>query len=160
MPLDIHSQAEYPASALSNFAPHPFNLDGIYIASMEGFLQALKCKEKHKQLEICRLVGLRAKQAGSKKQWFRTQKLYWNNVEYDRHSSAYKDLIYRAFEEQMLQSTSFKQALADSGDELLTHMIGSDDPTETILTRTEFCAILMKVRDEMHVLLDALERHA
>lgn len=40
--MDIKSGCGYPASALSNFAPHPFVLDGVYCASMEGFLQSLK----------------------------------------------------------------------------------------------------------------------
>lgn len=41
-PLDIHSGHDYPSGALSNFAPHPFVLDGVECASMEGFLQALE----------------------------------------------------------------------------------------------------------------------
>jgi hypothetical protein len=40
--MDIRSGKDYLASALSNFAPHPFVLDGVEIASMEGFLQSLK----------------------------------------------------------------------------------------------------------------------
>ncbi len=38
--MDIASKSGYPASALSNFAPHPFELDGVKIASMEGFLHS------------------------------------------------------------------------------------------------------------------------
>lgn len=159
MPIDIHSQAAYPACELSNFATHPFMLDGVYIASMEGFLQAIKFSEKHKQLEICRLSGLRAKRAGAKQHWQKTQTLHWDGRSYDRHSSEYMHLLLVAYDEQMQQSTSFMQALADTGEELLTHSIGSDNPYESVLTRIEFCAILMKVRDDMHVLLDALERH-
>jgi predicted NAD-dependent protein-ADP-ribosyltransferase YbiA (DUF1768 family) len=37
--MDIGSRHGYPANALSNFAPHPFNMDGVACASMEGFLQ-------------------------------------------------------------------------------------------------------------------------
>lgn len=40
--MDIGSGKGYPSSALSNFSPHPFVLDGVEIASMEGFLQSLK----------------------------------------------------------------------------------------------------------------------
>jgi len=40
--MDIKSGVGYPASSLSNFSPHPFVLDGVQIASMEGFLQSLK----------------------------------------------------------------------------------------------------------------------
>jgi predicted NAD-dependent protein-ADP-ribosyltransferase YbiA (DUF1768 family) len=38
--MDIGSGAGYPASALSNFSPHPFEIDGITCNSMEGFLQS------------------------------------------------------------------------------------------------------------------------
>lgn len=40
--MDISSGAGYPASSLSNFAPHEFEIDDIKCASMEGFLQSLK----------------------------------------------------------------------------------------------------------------------
>lgn len=38
--MDIRSGKDYPSSALSNFAPHPFEIDGVKCASMEGFLQS------------------------------------------------------------------------------------------------------------------------
>ena len=31
----------YPSAALSNFAPHPFTIDGVECASMEGFYKVL-----------------------------------------------------------------------------------------------------------------------
>lgn len=34
--MDIGSKNGYPASALSNFAPHLFELDGVKCNSMEG----------------------------------------------------------------------------------------------------------------------------
>ena len=42
--MDISSGSSYPASSLSNFAPHPFIIDDIECSSMEGFLQSLKFK--------------------------------------------------------------------------------------------------------------------
>ena len=134
-------------------------LDGVYIASMEGFLQALKEPARDKQYVICRLVGLQAKQAGAKKHWQFKQKLYWQGKAYDRASPEYRDLVFNAYMEMMYQSTTFKQALCDSLEEPFTHSIGSDDPTETVLTAAEFCKMLTKVREEMHILLDALDRH-
>jgi hypothetical protein len=35
-----------PARALSNLAPHGFEIDGIVCASMEGFLQSLKAADR------------------------------------------------------------------------------------------------------------------
>ena len=50
-PLDIGSGKDYPSNALSNFAPHPFVIDGVECNSMEGFLQSLKFKEPEMQKE-------------------------------------------------------------------------------------------------------------
>ena len=44
--MDIKSGCKYPASALSNFAPHPFKFRGFNVASMEGFLQGIKFKKQ------------------------------------------------------------------------------------------------------------------
>lgn len=45
--MDISSGSSYPASSLSNFAPHPFIIDDIECSSMEGFLQSLKFKDEN-----------------------------------------------------------------------------------------------------------------
>lgn len=55
--MDIGSGKGYPSSALSNFAPHPFVIDGIECNSMEGFLQSLKFESPEMQKEVCKLVG-------------------------------------------------------------------------------------------------------
>ena len=67
--MDIGSRNSYPADSLSNFSPHPFTIDGIECASMEGFLQGLKFKNPDMQIEICKLVGIKAKNKGRKKNW-------------------------------------------------------------------------------------------
>ena len=74
--MDIGSGSGYPSVALSNFAPHPFVLDGIEIASMEGFLQSLKFKNVDMQKYVCTLVGKAAKYKGKDKKWWQTQTLY------------------------------------------------------------------------------------
>ena len=65
--MDIGSGSGWPSAALSNFAPHPFVIDGVECASMEGFLQSLKFKEPAMQAEVCKLVGKAAKFRGKKK---------------------------------------------------------------------------------------------
>ena len=40
--MDIGSGSGFPSATLSNFAPHPFVIDGVECNSMEGFLQSLK----------------------------------------------------------------------------------------------------------------------
>ena len=65
--MDIGSKSGYPSSALSNFAPHSFELDGVRCASAEGWLQSLKTKNPDMQKHLCTLVGLGAKRMGRKK---------------------------------------------------------------------------------------------
>ena len=59
--MDIGAKAGYPASALSNFAPQPFEFDGVLCNSREGALQAFKYDKVHIQIEVCTLTGLAAK---------------------------------------------------------------------------------------------------
>lgn len=148
--MDIGSKHGYPSSALSNFTPHPFIIDGVLCNSMEGFLQSLKFDKQHIQIEVCKLVGLSAKFRGKKrnKTWKRLQKLWWNGVEYDRHGIEYQNLLDRAYEE-LSKNNSFKDALLATGNSNLTHSIGNNNPSETVLTQSEFCSRLLKIREKL-----------
>lgn len=144
--MDVGSKRGYPASALSNFSPHPFQIDGVHCASMEGFLQALKFKNPEMQVEVCKLVGFKAKKRGSKKNWQRKQILYWQGVEIPRKSDEYQDLLDRAYQAMFDHSNSFKKALKASGQANLTHSMGRSNLRETVLTEREFCRRLMQLR--------------
>jgi hypothetical protein len=65
--MDIGSGNAYPSNALSNFAPHPFEIDGVKCNSMEGFLQSLKFESKEMQEYVCTLVGYSAKKKDPKR---------------------------------------------------------------------------------------------
>lgn len=143
--MNIQSGCGYPASALSNFAPHPFIIDGVECNSMEGFLQSLKFDNPSYQKYVCTLVGVQAKYKGKKKKWWRKQELYWQGETYDRHSQEYQDLLDRAYF-ALAKNDGFRKALLATGDSKITHSIGRSNPSETILTRTEFCSRLMKIR--------------
>jgi len=147
--MDIGSGKEYPSNALSNFAPHPFVFDGVEINSFEGFLQSLKFKEPHIQVEVCKLVGKAAKFKGKPKKWFLTQKLYWQGIEYDRNSQEYQDLLDRAYD-ALSQNTSFQKALLATRNATLTHEIGKTKESETVLTKREFISRLNKIRDRLN----------
>ena len=146
--MDIGSGTGYPASTLSNFAPHPFIIDGVQCNSMEGFLQSLKFKEIEMQKQVCQLVGKAAKFKGKKKKWYRTQTLYWQGVEYKRDSEKYQHLLDRAYTE-LSKNDGFKKALLATGNSTLTHSIGKNKINETVLTRQEFCSRLMKIRKDL-----------
>jgi len=146
--MDVCSKSKYPAGALSNFAPHPFELDGVKINSMEGFLQGLKFKNPMMQEHVCTLVGITAKRSGSKKMWNRTRTLWWKGKPYKRDKPEYQELLDRAYD-ALGANEKFKSALLASGDATLTHSIGRIKKSETILTRQEFCSRLTKLREKL-----------
>jgi predicted NAD-dependent protein-ADP-ribosyltransferase YbiA (DUF1768 family) len=146
--MDIGSGSGFPSATLSNFAPHPFVIDGVECNSMEGFLQSLKFSNPEMQKEVCKLVGKAAKFKGKKKKWWRTQTLYWQGVEITRSSEEYQVLLDRAFN-ALAQNSGFRAALLATGNSVLTHSIGKTKITETVLTRQEFCSRLTKIREEL-----------
>lgn len=148
--MEIRSKLDFPAGALTNFAPHAFEIDGIKCASMEGFLQSLIINDEKIQKEICQLIGIEAKKWGIEKDsvWQETQCLWWKGQRYDRHRQEYQELLDRAYAE-LSRNENFKKALLATGDETLTHSIGQSDPYETILTEKEFCDRLMELRKRL-----------
>ena len=146
--MDIGSGTAYPSCALSNFAPHPFEIDGVQCASMEGFLQSLKFSNPDMQRTICGLVGRAAKRAGRHKNWQRTQILHWQGKKYARNSRGYQRLLDRAYE-AMSENVKFRNALIASGRATLTHTIGRTSSRQTVLTRSEFCGRLTRIRAKL-----------
>lgn len=146
--MDIGTKAKYPASALSNFSPHPFIIDGVQCASMEGFLQSLKFKNPDMQIEVCKLTGKAAKFKGKKKKWWRDQVLYWQGIKYKRDSKEYQDLLTRAFD-ALFENESFKSALKATQNAVLTHSIGKRDIHRTVLTEREFISQLKRLRNKL-----------
>ncbi len=146
--LNICSTGDYPANSLSNFANHPFELDGVRCESMEGFLQALKFKSKEKQKKICLLTGRQAKKASKglpQLRWRITKKLWWNTVCFDRFSDDYQILLDRAFR-ALGENKEFTEALEFTGDCILCHSLGENDVRKTVLTEYEFISRLEKLR--------------
>ena len=141
--MDIKSGKTYPSCALSNFAPHPFVIDEVECNSMEGFLQSLKFKNPEMQKEVCKLVGFAAKRKGRNKNWDGT--LWWRGKEIDRFDDEYQDLLDRAYE-ALSKNSKFRKALLASRDAVLTHSIGKRKEKDTILTNSEFCQRLMRLR--------------
>lgn len=146
--MDISSGSGYPVSSLSNFAPHEFIIDGVKCASMEGFLQSLKFQNKEMQKYVCSLVGKSAKFKGKNKKWQKTGNLYWQGEVIKRDSERYQKLLDKAYN-ALAKNQSFKKALLATGNATLTHSIGKNKISETILTKTEFVSRLTKIRDEL-----------
>lgn len=145
--IDIYSEGGYPACELSNFAEHPFVLDGVQISSMEGFLQSLKYMTVKKQEQVCRLSGKEAKQAGKGRfMWCVLRFVWWQEQTMDLMSDEVQLLIDRAYDAMYEQNPKFRQALLDTGDEKLEHTLGKTRMDQTILTRYNFVRRLERLR--------------
>lgn len=144
--IDIYSKGEYPADVLSNFSPNSFVFDGVHCSSMEGFLQSLKYRNAKKQLKICALTGITAKNAGTRKFWWKlTGNLYWKGKRYKRESKQFDDLRLQAYR-ALGENAHFRKALSDSENAILKHSIGAHDKRKTILTEEEFIGYLEYLR--------------
>ena len=149
--IDIYSKGEFPISLLSNFSETDFNLDGVRIKSMEGFLQSLKTPDKERQTEICLMEGTRAKGIGkklNKNRKFDFKHLYWNGQNIDRFSADYQNLLKRAYEERYNSDELFRLALDSTKGCILKHSLGEKDKMRTLLTEEEFISILTELRDK------------
>jgi len=150
--MDIGSKHGWPASTLSNFAPHPFTVTWhdftLPCNSMEGFLQSLKFKNPEMQKHVASLVGLTAKKKGREKNWRSTQTLWWGGIAIERDSGFYQDLLDAAFE-ALFTNEKFKSALQATGNAVLTHHIGKTNLRETVLTQKEFVSRLHKLRSRI-----------
>lgn len=148
--IDIMGKSPGPAGALSNFRSYPFVFDGVECAGVEGPLQSFKFQDPEVQREVCRLSGPKAKAKGQERNdsWKSVQKLWWHEIEYDRHSPQYQELLDRLFD-ALLENADFQAALLSSGNEELMHSIGCSDPYDTVLTEQEFCSRLMIRRERL-----------
>lgn len=123
-------------------------MDGVECASMEGFLQSLKYSNVDMQKHVCTLVGKQAKFKGKKKNWYRNQTLYWLGQPIKRNSEEYTLLLERAFL-QLGKNEKFKKALLSTQNAKLTHSMGKNKKSETVLTTQEFCRLLTDLRTKL-----------
>ena len=96
---------------------------------------------------FCKLVGRAAKFKGKNKNWRVTQTLYWKGKEYKRDSDEYQELLDNVYNALFEQSESFRNALKATGNSSITHNIGKNKINETVLTQSEFCSRLIKLRN-------------
>jgi predicted NAD-dependent protein-ADP-ribosyltransferase YbiA (DUF1768 family) len=146
--MDIGAGKGYPSAALSNFAPHEFEFRGVKCASMEGLLQSFKFKSPEMQVEICKMVGIKAKHRGKDKKWYREQTLYWQGSPIKRNSQEYQDMLNEAYD-ALAKNGPFRSALLATNNAVLTHSLGRSKINETVLTQSEFCGRLMRLRERI-----------
>ena len=144
--LNIHSKGPYPSWSLSNFAEHPYVLDGIPIRCQEGLLQSLKAPPE-RQLEFCQADARTAKALGSAIRWQENGGIFhWNGRHFSRYSREYWDFLKRSYDALTDQNEEFAKALLDSGCAILWHSIGKLSRRQTCLTTFEFVALLYRAR--------------
>lgn len=144
--FEIHSRFPWPSCDLSNFANHPFTIRGFSCAGMEGFLQGLKIQNTELQRKMFLIHGRDAHEMGKRFTW-KNQTLWFQGTPINRHSEAYIGLVREAYYEMAVQNNSFRRALVATKGKALTHPIGCNDPTKTILTEKEFVDILEEMRN-------------
>lgn len=148
--IDIDSRKEGLAGRYSNFFPRYFIFDGVECLCLEGPLQAFKYDNPEIQRKICKLTGREAELQGQKRnlEWQYDQMLWWMGEKFPRGSEEYWQLVKRLFRAAFSDERSKNELLA-SESEILIHSIGGKDQTKTVLTESEFCFLLMLIREEL-----------
>lgn len=135
---------------LSNLYPYQFDVDGFQCASIEGFLQSLKCNTVDGSASLRAMSGVEAWKEGQAftRKWQGTQTLYWQSTPYNRQSAGYHNLIKRAYDALSLNKEFAHNLLLTDTNEL-AHSIGNNDSTLTVLTQAEFLYNLYRVRAQL-----------
>lgn len=145
--LNIGSKSDdWRAKCLSNFSADQFILDGMQIASVEGFIQGIKFPEGDSRQEqaFCS-VGRDAKRFGRSAEqkfvWWQGQVIpYWTR---EHHC-----LIERAIRAKFEQNLGALKALLATKGMTLTHDLGHPESYNTSLPAEVFCDILTRIREE------------
>ena len=148
--FDICYFHKYPFNVLCNYSPTDFWFEGVHIASMEGFIQSLKCPDADIQREICQTVADDAKEMGRRYERdgaFDGRTLHWQGKRFGRESAEYKALLGAAYEARWQGDAEFRDVLRATNGYRLTHKVGKKDRHETVLTEDEFIEHLDILRD-------------
>ena len=81
-----------------------------------------------------------------KSRWWKEQTLFWQGAEIKRDSEEFQLLLDEAFLALFTQDEGARALLLSTGDAIITHTMGKQDPRTTILTEHEFVSRLMKIR--------------
>lgn len=134
--------------ALSNFSLSPFVLDGILLASVEGFIQGIKFPEGDpRRAAAFHSSAWDAKNLGNQAD---RSAVYWAGVRIAYGGAEHHQLIGRAIRARIEQSVGLQKALASTEGLTLVHDTGSaaESPT-TSLPAVVFCKILTDLREEL-----------
>jgi len=141
------SSDDWRGVALSNFCLSPFVLDGVLLASVEGFIQSIKFPPEHSaRVEAFASSGLAAKGFSARADG---QDVWWHDARHDYASPAHLALIERAIRARIAQNGGLQAALRSTGTARIVHETGVPEAPTTSLKAADFCRILTTIRKEL-----------
>ena len=145
--LNVSSAADdWRGYALANFPLAPFELDGVVLASVEGFLQGIKFPPGDPARAAAFLAhSIAAKRRGEAAE---RRSVWWNGRTLEYGSSEHHRLLARGIRAKFNQNAGLRLALGASAGLTIIHDVGPESPT-TSLPATVFCRILVELRDEL-----------
>lgn len=144
-PINIGSFSDDPrVKLISNFAHTPFELDGRTYASVEAFWQGLKFPDEEVRLEISKLYGYKAKEAGYESPAADT--FHYMDEEIRKGTYEHWTLMKRACLAKFMQNEAARKALLRTGNRPLEHRTKRDSRTIPGVIMAE---IWMKVRGRL-----------
>lgn len=146
--LNIYSKSDDPRGRiLSNFSHHPFVLDDIHFESVEGFIQGIAFPEGDPRREAAfKSWGGTAKKFENEQE---KKFIWWNGEQMEFGSKKEHALIERAIRAKFQQNSEAQEALKNTEDLFLTHILPEPEPDNICLSAKEFCNILMRIRQEI-----------
>jgi len=147
--LNVSSTSDdWRGVALSNFMLSPFVLDGILLASIEGFIQGIKFPEGDPRREQAFVSsGWDAKRLGEAAD---RSGAYWKGERIAYGSDAHHRLIEKAIRARIAQNQGLARVMESTRGQVLTHSTGSEpEPPTTSLPAAVFCRILNEIRNEL-----------
>ena len=132
--------------ALSNFSLSPFEMDGVLLASVEGFIQGIKFPPGHPARDQAFLSSAwEAKHCG---QGADKQFVYWADDQIAFGSADHHRLVERALRTRFAQNEGLRHLLGTTQGLEIVHQTGDAPEAErTSLPAAMFCRILDDIRD-------------
>jgi predicted NAD-dependent protein-ADP-ribosyltransferase YbiA (DUF1768 family) len=126
-PIQVSSRSADPQVRLiGNFAPTPFDLDGVHHACVEAFWQSLRFPEAERR-RIAALDGSQAKQASREREYGATVR--YRGEEIPVGTWAHWQLMERACWAKFTQHWEAQAALVGTGERPLVHRMRRDSKT-------------------------------
>ncbi len=140
-----YTSDDWRGVALSNFSLSPFELDGVALASVEGFIQGIKFPPGHparKQAFASSAWEAKACGQGAEKHF-----AYWGDVRVEFGSDGHHRWVEWALRARFAQNEGLRRILASTRGLNILHQTGEPEPDLTSMPAALFCHILSDIRD-------------